>query len=59
MQQDDALPQNDQPSDALPAVPMPPQKRQQLLGKLPADLAPTFQAAADTLHSTADAQVSL
>ena len=59
MQHDDATPGSDQAASTLPAVPIPPQQRQQLLSQLPADLAATFQAAADTLHSTADALVSL
>lgn len=60
MQEDDAGPHDEQtPPQKLPTVPIPPQQRQQLLGKLPADLEPVFQAAADTLHSTADAQVRL
>lgn len=57
LQQDEAMPQKKQASSSLPSVPIPPQDRQHLLGQLPADLAPAFRAAADTLHNTADAQV--
>ena len=42
---------------ALPAVPIPAQERQQLLSRLPPDVAPLLKAAADGLSNTADAQV--
>ena len=42
----------------LPAVPVPAQERQQLLSRLPADIAPALKAAVDGLSNTADAQVS-
>ena len=41
----------------LPAVPIPAQERQQLLSRLPPDVAPSLKAAADGLSNTADAQV--
>ncbi|DBA76463.1 TPA: hypothetical protein ACH3X2_008532 [Trebouxia sp. C0005] len=42
----------------LPAVPIPAQDRQQLMSRLPPDIAPVLKAAADNLSNTADAQVS-
>ena len=42
----------------LPAVPIPAQERQQLMSRLPPDIAPVLKAAADSLSNTADAQVS-
>ncbi len=42
----------------LPAVPIPAQERQQLMSRLPPDIAPVLKAAADSLNNTADAQVS-
>ncbi len=42
----------------LPAVPIPAQERQQLISRLPPDIAPVLKAAADSLSKTADAQVS-
>ena len=58
MQHDDAMPHKNQATNSLPSVPVPPQERQHLMGQLPTDIAPAFQAAADTLHNTAEAQVS-
>ncbi|KAA6426767.1 MAG: hypothetical protein FRX49_03092 [Trebouxia sp. A1-2] len=40
----------------LPAVPIPAQDRQQLMSRLPPDIAPVLKAAADNLSNTADAQ---
>ena len=42
----------------LPAVPIPAPERQQLMSRLPPDIAPVLKAAADSLNNTADAQVS-
>ena len=42
----------------LPVVPIPAQERQQLMSRLPPDIAPVLKAAADSLGNTADAQVS-
>ncbi|DBB10622.1 TPA: hypothetical protein ACH3X3_007133 [Trebouxia sp. C0006] len=40
----------------LPAVPIPAQERQQLMSRLPPDIAPVLKAAVDSLSNTADAQ---
>ena len=42
----------------LPAVPIAAPERQQLMSRLPPDIAPVLKAAADSLNNTADAQVS-
>ena len=59
MQHDDAMPPKDLATASLPSVPIPAQEKQHLMGQLPTDMLPAFQAAADTLHNTAEAQVSL
>lgn len=57
-QEDQAPPSSAGPDQAgLPAAPIPAQERQQLLSRLPPDVAPSLKAAADGLSNTADAQV--
>lgn len=46
-----------QEDGGLPVVPIPPPDRQLLLSRLPADVAPTLKAAAESLSGTSDAQV--